>query len=239
MAVGASLPARRAAYWSEHYEGSPWFVLAIWRVMRHPVAFWSTVWVHRETAWWHQRYSLALASLSLVIVFGLLEPLLDVGSLLLFFAMYCLLELLCAVESFGIRFFGRRNRWRVTKDVATTVIGFSAFAWILTSISLGVVWGLFARGVVHQAALLGPISTYLLAMFLAFLPGLLWFETLVWIGVRKLRYANIPGSERHLADSTSESGGAGVPPAGVVGGKTGGTPVPPAHGEDAHASPDG
>ena len=40
-------------------------------------------------------------------------------------------------------------------------------------------------------------------MFLAFLPGLLWFETLVWIGMRKLRYANVPGSERHLADAQS------------------------------------
>lgn len=124
-----------------------------------------------------------------------------VSDLLIFFASFPVFFVLTMVEELGIRFFGRRRGWRISKYVSTSVVAHASIAWSLSGVGVGVVWGLYAFGHLRVWNVYGPISSYVLFIFLAFLPGLLWFETLVWIGMRKLRYANIPGSERHLADA--------------------------------------
>lgn len=58
-----------------------------------------------------------------------------------------------------------------------------------------------------------------------FLVGLLGFEALVYLGLRRLKYANVPGSEAELAPPEIEPPEAELPEVAPGGGQGGG-PVP-------------
>jgi hypothetical protein len=103
---------------------------------------------------------------------------------------------LTAVEARGIRLYGRVHRSRVTPTVAAAVTGHATAGWVLGGalVGFGFVAGLVTYeaamhgnvGVVRGAMLLGPI----LVPVLGGVVGLLAFETLTYLGVRRCRFAN-------------------------------------------------
>lgn len=110
---------------------------------------------------------------------------------------------LSGIERAGIQFFGRTRRWRVSPVVASVVCAHAAAGWVAGGlIGVGLCAGAWA------AALLGETSrhwalTALAPPLLGFLIGLLWFEILVYVGVRRCRFAN------HAAPSPPPGGGGG------------------------------
>lgn len=109
---------------------------------------------------------------------------------------------LSVIEYFGLRTFGRRNRWRVTPGVAMTVVGHAAVGWVaaalLAAVGLRVgraiggglpvprpLWNLVGQSSVDWATAL-PVG--------GFLVGMMVFEVLVYTGIRRCRYANPPSA---------------------------------------------
>lgn len=103
---------------------------------------------------------------------------------------------LTTIETLGVRFFGRRRQWRVTKPIAWSVCSHAAIGWVI-------------GGVLHAFSPLAVIAARPLFDLLpaassvqwateaarwipigAFFIGMLVFETLVYVGVRECRYAN-------------------------------------------------
>ncbi len=121
---------------------------------------------------------------------------------------------LVGIEQWGVRLIGRRRGWRVTPTVAAAVCYHASPAWLVGARVWCAAWLL----VLGFVALAPPMPGYevqwiLLLPFLGPLIGLVWFEVLVYIGIRQCRYANPP---RRAAASRAD--------AGPVGGTSG--PVP-------------
>lgn len=120
------------------------------------------------------------------------------------------------LEMAGMRWIGARRGWRVTRDVAFQVCAHASVGWIFaavfpllslalgftfvrlfpeeagrlfnTRVELGVFWPWGSKPRVQELfAFAGLIG--------GFLAGLLVFETLVYIGVRKCRFANTPSGD--------------------------------------------
>jgi hypothetical protein len=107
---------------------------------------------------------------------------------------------LSLIEYFGLRTFGKRHRWRVSPAVAMTVVGHAAAGWMVAGVlSAGglrigrelsggvpipsVLWSLMGRTVAEWVVVL-PVAGFVL--------GMLVFEVLVYVGVRRCRFANPP-----------------------------------------------
>jgi hypothetical protein len=104
---------------------------------------------------------------------------------------------LIAIEYAGIRFFGNKNKWRITGSHALTICAVSSPGWVI-----GLVAGVLPVLLVialdegHLWIRNGTLSIYnpvnLMLVIIPFVFGLLWFETLVYIGMRRMKYANPP-----------------------------------------------
>lgn len=105
------------------------------------------------------------------------------------------LRLLTLIERRGIRFFGARHGWRISREVAWSVCAHASVAWVVATM------------LATLALLSGPIAARLasgggsltLAYWapiglapIAFGIGMVWFECLVFMGVRSCRFANRP-----------------------------------------------
>lgn len=132
------------------------------------------------------------------------EGRLDMGSLLgaaafaIVFGGYgavIVLHALTAIEHRGIRFFGARRGWRITPSVATSICSHASVGWVIAGamVLLGVLVGMWSEAAAADCpawlreALLSAPRTAPAAGFLA---GLFVFEMLVYIGVRRCRFAN-------------------------------------------------
>jgi len=103
-----------------------------------------------------------------------------------------ILLLLTWIESRGLRFFGTRRGFRATRPVAETVCSHACVGWVVGSVVWFAGWVGVGAGVVHE--LFVPAGL-LLASFGA-VAGLLIFEVLAYIGLRRCRFANRVGPER-------------------------------------------
>lgn len=114
-----------------------------------------------------------------------------------------LLGFLTAIEKQGIRLFGRLHHRRIDNRVAETIVGHAAAAWstLPALIAVGWVLGTFLRWLAKAhswasweltltAPYWGPVAGAFLAM--------LWFEVVVWSGVRRMRFANPPEAAARL-----------------------------------------
>ncbi len=107
---------------------------------------------------------------------------------------------LSMIEFVGLRIFGKRRGWRVSPEVAMTVVGHASAAWMLAAVLCGVgfrigqstdgglplpqaIWSIAGRSSIDWSVVL-PVA--------GFLGGMLAFEVLVYIGVRRCRFANPP-----------------------------------------------
>lgn len=110
---------------------------------------------------------------------------------ILWTAAFWVLWLLTRIEWKGIRFFGTRRGWRISPEVATTVVAHASYGWILAGL-LGLGATLAGMALVEQ----GPLGLPWLGRAGlgagGFLAGLLCFEVLVYLGVREVRFANPP-----------------------------------------------
>jgi hypothetical protein len=98
------------------------------------------------------------------------------------------------VEVLGVAYFSRRRGWRVGWWLAERVAAYASPGWVVAAGFLiklkllhetGILWG-------YLPAYWGPLDTFRDLLLGAAAGGLaiLWFETLVWLGVRQVRYAN-------------------------------------------------
>jgi hypothetical protein len=118
-----------------------------------------------------------------------------IAAVAVFFLTGALLAVLSWIEYIGVDFFSRRRNWRVQKHVARAVCANAMPGWMPTgvfvSIGLGLLSALqFMAGEVPTN--LQPwVQTAAVAMpVLGFIAGMLIFETLVYIGVRRCKFAN-------------------------------------------------
>lgn len=104
------------------------------------------------------------------------------------------LWLLTRIEMIGIRAFGNRRGWRITPTVALTICAHASVGWVLTGV-------LFLASLVvplpHKLIILGRAAgptiidlTSILVPAISLLLGMFVFELLVYLGVRRCRYAN-------------------------------------------------
>lgn len=102
------------------------------------------------------------------------------------------------VETLGIRFWGRVHGFRVTRAVAWSVCGHASFGWVVGGGLAGAAWVVgqldavgsgytaFGAGRVLATAPVAQLGLIVLAAVV----GMLLFETLTYLGVRRMRYAN-------------------------------------------------
>lgn len=109
-----------------------------------------------------------------------------------------ILWLLTAIEQRGIRVFGRLNNRRITPAVAESIVAHAAAAWFTVPVLMLLFWllGLLIKTLAERFAwamweitLTAPYWSPYLGAFI----GMLWFELIVWTGVRRMRFANPPG----------------------------------------------
>lgn len=118
------------------------------------------------------------------------------GLLLSAMLMYGSLQALTGIERFGVQFFGRRRSWRVTPAIATTICAHAAAGWIVACVLASA--ATFAKVPLLDrldnmtltgttAALIGVVNALPLIGFFA---GMLLFESLVYLGIRRCRFGN-------------------------------------------------
>ena len=105
------------------------------------------------------------------------------------------------IETMGIRFFGRNHRWRIDGAVAYTICAHAAPGWLVGGLAYALAFPLWLN-MEYATTLLLPAG----------LVGLLSFETFVYIGMRRMRFANRPEARLMPDDSkTHEPTQAGSP----------------------------
>jgi hypothetical protein len=127
-----------------------------------------------------------------------------VANLMLFgIPVSLLLWTLTAIEHRGIRAFGRLNNRRITPPVAETIVAHASAAWFTVPVLMVLMWlaGLLIRTLAErfswalwELTLTAPYWTPVLGAF----AGMLWFEIVVWTGVRRMRFANSPSVARRV-----------------------------------------
>ncbi len=99
-------------------------------------------------------------------------------------ALATLLLIASLAERFGIRAIARVHRWRLPPDAATALIAHASHAWPpAATIALPAP---FAR------ALFGSADAPALVLLAALAVGLVWFEAVVYFGLRANKFANWP-----------------------------------------------
>ncbi|MFU8828587.1 MAG: hypothetical protein ACNA8P_04035 [Phycisphaerales bacterium] len=110
---------------------------------------------------------------------------------------------LSGIEYSGLRVFGKRNGWRVTHGVAAAVVGHASVGWLVGLVlgAVGYQAGVSAggRGIVLPVALqtlagVSRIGWGVVLGVVGFGVGMMVFEVLVYLGVRRCRFANPPSA---------------------------------------------
>lgn len=112
-----------------------------------------------------------------------------------------LLYLLTLIEHRGVRFFSARRSWRLTPDAAWHICAHASYGWVLLGLMplLGMTLAFISgaaslRGVIDLSPVL-PVTIHVSSAVLTglivggLLVGLFVFELLVYIGVRRRRFA--------------------------------------------------
>ncbi|MFM9958021.1 MAG: hypothetical protein ACKVZJ_08080 [Phycisphaerales bacterium] len=102
------------------------------------------------------------------------------------------------VEFMGIRFFGSRRGWRVDAAVAACVVSHAAVGWLACGVLVALAWQLSnalvwsGRVSIYAVTTPTPVQTNVVALAIALLAGIVSYETLVFFGVRRMKFANAP-----------------------------------------------
>lgn len=110
-----------------------------------------------------------------------------------YFAIVAAVYLLTYIEMIGVTAFSKRRGWRVSFPLAERVCCFVSVGWLPGVMISAIGFSLlqeYAAGQPWFEQPLGLVRVRWLFYAALFVLSLLWFETLVWIGVRQVRYAN-------------------------------------------------
>ncbi|GAB4383055.1 MAG: hypothetical protein Kow0022_01920 [Phycisphaerales bacterium] len=114
------------------------------------------------------------------------------------------LLMLTAIERRGIRVFGALHHRRITPEVAETIVAHACVGWVVAGLLVWAAWpigellGWLGRRCAWASwewTLLAPA----ILPWLGFFGGLLCFETWVYLGVRRLRFANAAAARAMLS----------------------------------------
>ncbi len=134
-----------------------------------------------------------------------------VAAVLLLPGLWLLLALLSEVERRGIMLWGRAGGRRINAAVASTIVAHASAGWVAASVLVfaGTLLGAhlfwlsetragFTAYDLYVAPAIGPgVGAFL---------GLLWFEILVYVGVRRCQYANPPEAAGRLLGVDTPAG---------------------------------
>ena len=98
---------------------------------------------------------------------------------------------LTLIEALGVVWVSKRRGWRVPLRYAFPVGCYAAIAWIPSIIVCGLAFTVVLRAL--ESSSIHPWITgrfSYLYMLVVFMLSILWFETLVWLGVRQVKFAN-------------------------------------------------
>ncbi|MBX2851464.1 MAG: hypothetical protein KTR15_06950 [Phycisphaeraceae bacterium] len=115
------------------------------------------------------------------------------SALILFIACSIGISLLTYIEMLGVTAFSRRRGWRVPFPLAQRICCLASVGWLPGAAFVGLgIWMIQAFGVGRPwfDHLLGLVRVGWLLYAGLFVLSFLWFETLVWIAVRQVRFAN-------------------------------------------------
>lgn len=208
LAVSESLPTKRTGTaWQRDPGPLGWF-LVNGSVLLHPLGVWRIVQPAVGNsiglAWQNALAAGMLAGAAMMIPGAGAQPPADIVYAVVFaLVMALVILLLTGVEYVGIRFFGRRRGWRVTRGVAAAVCGHASVGWLASGVGVGVGWhaGLAIGGGV-PAVLIGRVSWSMLLPIVGFMAGLVAFEVLVYAGFTRMRFANDPAAGGQSGSST-------------------------------------
>lgn len=199
--IDESLPSRRT--------GTPWQVSPGWRgftaqcvmLVRRPTHLFANLKIKHRLNFHLSLCAHAVAALVVVVPFGAMKALTSGGSQLILIPVafglpvMCVFMLLTLIEEVGVVFFSRKRGWRVPTAVARAVCTNASPGWIVAG--MFTTSGLGLMLVLHRVMDDLPrnwwpwVEAAAAAMpVLGFIAGMLVFETLVYIGVRRCRYAN-------------------------------------------------
>jgi len=104
------------------------------------------------------------------------------------------LYLLTYIEAVGVVFFSRKRRWRVPFRLAERLVCYASIGWIPTAWVMGLAWVLYRgsdinRWMYQLLGVWGPWQSVELLILIGAV-SMMWFEVLVWVGVRQTKYAN-------------------------------------------------
>jgi hypothetical protein len=115
-----------------------------------------------------------------------------VGTGAVFLAVY----VLSYIEVLGMAWVCRRRGWRMPIRVAERVAGYATVGWLPSALAMGVAVNLAGSDALREAwravggSRVFAVEAAWVFLFLLGVAGMLVFETLVWIGVRQVKYAN-------------------------------------------------
>ncbi|MGB0768671.1 MAG: hypothetical protein ACPGYV_13300 [Phycisphaeraceae bacterium] len=111
----------------------------------------------------------------------------------LWLTVFAVLVAMTYIEMLGVTAFSRRRGWRVPFRLAERVCAFASAGWLPGVVIAGVgtwVLGVHGQGRPWFEQLIGLVRVGWLCYAALFVASFLWFETLVWIGVRRVKFAN-------------------------------------------------
>lgn len=201
--VGESHPDRRTGTLFDQRPGPIRYLRTAWAVARHPKLTYHTMKVGGNNRG-PRRFLATNASIAALIFavavaarplqqFDQVNPLfVSIGSAAVFVGIY----LLSYIEVLGVTWVSRRRGWRVTVRLAERVVGYATVGWLPTALAMGLAVNLAGSNLLQDVWLALGGARQLAAeavwgfLFLLGVAGMLVFETLVWLGVRQVKYAN-------------------------------------------------
>lgn len=217
LPIEDSLPESRAGSPWQRRPGLVSLLRTWWRALRHPLRTFDEMRVEPRRDKRLARWTIGVAGLIggvlALLVYFRGEPLIDQSGLLslqgvlglitlvvvllgVWLISVLILATLTTVEALGLRFFGRAHGSRVTVATSRAICAHASVGWVIAGV-LVVIGELVGRPV-REYALYHNVGVARGPMLLAevllplggFFVGMLVFETLVYVGVRRRRFAN-------------------------------------------------
>lgn len=204
-AITQSLPSNRVGSpWQRRAGFASWIATGV-RLLTRWDSLFARVWIDGTGDRWLRRLNLSIAALLLgaAVMLPDLRKLGVGGSVsagvlvgaafILVPGAYVVLLALTRIEQSGLRLFGNRRGGRVTAGIASAVCAHASFGWILAGLlAFGGAWlaPTVSTGRWFDRWLLGHVPGHIMLGSIGFFCGLLVFETLSFVGVRRCRFAN-------------------------------------------------
>lgn len=200
--VAHSLPTLRTGSAFQRDPSGTTYLLTNWQALRHPARLFRTL----RTSGASMLMAINILVTSLITVAPLSQRQWGTANFLVVFTAIALgCYTLTFIEYVGILYYGRRRGWRVPKGLAWQICAHASVGWVLAA--LFAVFGLaftflfgaaVSRGLAAVLEAVGQkwtaselqVWVALAAALLGACAGMLWFESLVYVGIHRCKFAN-------------------------------------------------